>query len=77
MTSNPSSSIFPTLDDIVPKSGVLYSATDTSREKGEKLAIHVVDHIVEIAQRELNPDQKSTLQPGAKGVAIEGEQIVI
>jgi hypothetical protein len=73
MTSNPSSSIFPPLDDIVPKSDVLYSATYTSREKGEMLAEQVVDHIVEIAQRELNRDQKSTLQPGAKGGAIEGE----
>lgn len=69
MTSNPSSSIFPPPDDIVLKSGVLYRSIYTSREKGEKLA----KHIVEIAQRELNRDQKSTLQPGAKGEAKEGE----
>jgi hypothetical protein len=77
MTSKPSSSIFPPPDDIIPKSGVLYSATYTSREKGEKLTKHVADHILEIAQRELNRDQESTFRPGAKGGAIEGEQVVI
>ncbi len=75
MTSNPSSSIFPPPDDIVPKSGGFYSATYTSREKEEKRAKQIVDHIVEMAQRELYCDQKSTLQSGAKGETIEGEKI--
>jgi len=46
-------SIFPPPDDIIPKSGVLYKATYASREKGEKLAKHVVSAIVQIARREL------------------------
>lgn len=49
----PTYSIFPPPNDIVPKSGVLYKATYASREKGEKLARHVVDKMVEIAHREL------------------------
>jgi creatinine amidohydrolase len=47
-------SIFPPPEDIVPKSGVLYKATYASREKGEKLAKHVVDNIVQITRRELD-----------------------
>jgi hypothetical protein len=77
MKSIPSSSIFPPPDGIVPKSCVLYRATYTSREKGERLAKQVVDHIVEIERRELYRDQKSTLPPGAKGEAMKGEQVAI
>ena len=62
-------------DDIVLKFGVLFRVTYTSREKGERLARQVVDHIVEIERRELYRDQKSTLPPGAKGETIEGEKI--
>jgi creatinine amidohydrolase len=47
-------SIFPPPENIVPKSGVLYKATYASREKGEKLAKHVVDNIVQITRRELD-----------------------
>lgn len=47
-------SIFPPPEDIIPKSGVLYKATYASREKGEKLAKHVVDNIVQITRRELD-----------------------
>ena len=47
-------SIFPPPEDIIPKSGVLYKATYASREKGEKLAKHVVDKIVQITRRELD-----------------------
>jgi hypothetical protein len=75
MKSIPSSSIFPPPDGIVLKFGVLFRVTYTSREKGEKRAKQIVDHIVEMAQRELNCDQKSTLQSGAKGETIEGEKI--
>jgi creatinine amidohydrolase len=49
----PRYSIFPPPDDTIPKSGVLYKATYASREKGEKLAKHLVDTIVEIAREEL------------------------
>ncbi len=47
-------SIFPPPEDIIPKSGVLYKATYASREKGEKLAKHVVDNIVQIIRQELD-----------------------
>jgi creatinine amidohydrolase len=49
----PTYSIYPAPDNIIPKSGVLYKATYASREKGEKLAKHVTDRIVQIAQDEL------------------------
>lgn len=49
----PTYSIFPPPEDIIPKSGVLYKATYASREKGEKLAKHVVSRIAEIALKEL------------------------
>lgn len=49
----PRYSVFPPPDDTIPKSGVLYKATYASREKGEKLAKHLVDTIVEIAREEL------------------------
>jgi len=49
----PTYSIFPPPDDIVPGSGVFYKATYASREKGEKLAKHIVSKIVQIARREL------------------------
>jgi len=49
----PTYSIFPPPDDTIPKSGVPYKATYASREKGEKLAKHLVDTIVEIAREEL------------------------
>jgi creatinine amidohydrolase len=48
----PKYSIFPPPDDIVPSSGTLYKATYASREKGEKLARHVTDFIVDIAREE-------------------------
>ena len=49
----PTYSIFPAPDNIIPKSGVLYKATYASREKGEKLAKHVTDRIVQIVRDEL------------------------
>jgi creatinine amidohydrolase len=49
----PTYSIFPPPDDIIPKSGVPYKATYASREKGEKLANHVVASIVQTAREEL------------------------
>jgi creatinine amidohydrolase len=49
----PTYSIFPPPDDIIPKSGILYKASYASREKGEKLAKHVADKIVQIARSEL------------------------
>ena len=49
----PRYSIFPPPDDTVPESGVLYKATYASREKGEKLAKHVVGAIVQMAREEL------------------------
>lgn len=49
----PTYSIFPPPEDIIPKSGVLYKATYASREKGKKLAKHVVSRIAEIAVKEL------------------------
>jgi creatinine amidohydrolase len=49
----PTYSIYPAPDNIIPKSGVLYKATYASREKGEKLAKHVTDRIVQIAHDEL------------------------
>ena len=48
----PPYSIFPPPSDIVPKSGVLYKATYASRAKGEKLAKHVSERIMQIAQEE-------------------------
>jgi hypothetical protein len=45
--------IFPPPADIAPKSGVLYKAKYASREKGEKLALEVIDSIARIAQQEL------------------------
>jgi len=48
----PTYSIFPAPDNIIPKSGVLYKATFASRQKGEKLAMHVTDRIVQIANDE-------------------------
>jgi creatinine amidohydrolase len=48
----PPYSIFPPPDDIVPKSGVLYKATYASRAKGEKLAKHVSERIMQITQKE-------------------------
>ncbi len=49
----PKYSVFPPPDDTLPKSGVPYKATHASREKGEQLAKHVVDAIVQIARQEL------------------------
>jgi len=46
-------SIFPTPDDIIPESGVLYKATLASWEKGEKLARQLVDTIVQVGRQEL------------------------
>jgi len=45
--------VFPPPDDIIPKSGAPYRATFASREKGEKLAKHLVDTIVQIGRQEL------------------------
>lgn len=49
----PTYSIFPPPDDIIPRSGVLYKATYASREKGEKLAKHIVPKIVQVVRQEL------------------------
>lgn len=49
----PKYSIFPPPDEIMTKSGVFYKATYTSPEKGEILASHLVENIVQIALREL------------------------
>jgi creatinine amidohydrolase len=51
----PTYAIFPPPDDIIPKSGVFSTATIASREKGEKLAKHLVDTIIQICHQELKP----------------------
>jgi len=49
----PMYAIFPPPEDIVPKSGVLYKAKYSSREKGEKLASELIDTISQIVRQEL------------------------
>ncbi len=50
----PTYEIYPPPDDIIPKSGVFSTtATFASREKGEMLAKHLVDAIVQIGRLEL------------------------
>jgi creatinine amidohydrolase len=45
--------LFPPPRDIIPASGVLYAATQGTRERGELIANQVVGAMVEIARREL------------------------
>lgn len=45
--------LFPPPRDIIPASGVLYAATQGTRERGELLANQVVAAMVDIARREL------------------------
>ncbi len=49
----PKYAIFPPPEDIVPKSGVLYKAKYSSREKGEKLAKELINTISQIVKQEL------------------------
>jgi creatinine amidohydrolase len=49
----PTYDIYPTPDDIIPNSGVLYKATFASQEKGEKVAKHVTERIIQIVHDEL------------------------
>ena len=49
----PAYSVYPPPDDTIAESGVLYKATDSSREKGEKLAKQVAATILRIARQEL------------------------
>jgi len=49
----PAYSVYPPPADVIPKSGVLYKATYASREKGEKLAKHIVETIVGVVKTEL------------------------
>jgi creatinine amidohydrolase len=49
----PKYAIFPPPEDIVPKSGVLYKAKFSTREKGEKLATELIDTIADIVKKEL------------------------
>jgi creatinine amidohydrolase len=48
--------IFPPPADIIPKSGVLYAATQGTRERGQLIVDQVVRSMVEIARREF-PDR--------------------
>ncbi len=49
----PTYQVFPPPPDIVPASGVLYTATQGTRERGEMIVDQVVGAMVEIARREL------------------------
>lgn len=49
----PNYQVFPPPQDIIPASGVLYKATEGTRERGEMVATQVIDAIVAIARREL------------------------
>jgi creatinine amidohydrolase len=49
----PKYAIFPPPEDIVPKTGVLYKAKYSSREKGEKLAKELTNTISQIVKQEL------------------------
>jgi creatinine amidohydrolase len=49
----PKYAIFPPPEDIVPKSGVLYKAKYSTREKGEKLAKELINTISQIVKQEL------------------------
>jgi creatinine amidohydrolase len=49
----PKYAIFPPPEDIVPKTGVLYKAKYSSREKGEKLAKELINTISQIVKQEL------------------------
>ena len=46
--------LFPPPRDIIPASGVLYAATQGTRERGKLIANQVVGAMVEIARRELS-----------------------
>jgi len=48
----PKYSIFPPPDEIMTKSGVFYKATSASPEKGEILANHLKEKILQLACRE-------------------------
>jgi creatinine amidohydrolase len=50
----PAYAIFPPPADIVPKSGVLYKAKYSSKEKGEKLASELITTIAQITKQELS-----------------------
>jgi creatinine amidohydrolase len=50
----PNYAIFPPPADIIPKSGVLYKAKYSSKEKGEKLASELIDTITHIVRQELS-----------------------
>ncbi len=49
----PTYQVFPPPPDIIPASGVLYTATQGTRERGEMIVDQVVGAMVEIARREL------------------------
>ena len=49
----PKYQLFPPPRDIIPATGVLYAATQGTRERGELIADQVVAAMVDIARREL------------------------